>query len=158
MVVAPAQRGSRKRRRAGDAAVIRPHAERVSRTLRATVGDRGDLWITTRAWLDSGTGFVRPDVSVLSGAPPVDGLAASMALAVVWDATVPTRTLLRCGAREVWLVGGDTVAVHRGHRPRPVATRRAGEDLMVPGAGTTVMVEDLLLPAALDSVVGPGVR
>lgn len=141
---APPVRSISTHRRPRPAAVaVRAHAATLCWPLRSLLDD--DTWVTTRIWLRGHDRLLRPDLCVLSGDPPSDGIATRVGLAVVWaPVSVAPRSLLAAGAGEVWQVSDDRVAIHRVTRAAP-QTAAANEALAVPGTAVTVPVDTLLL-------------
>jgi hypothetical protein len=93
----------------------RRRCQEAARLLRSAVGERPEVWVTTQAWVPVAGELLRPDVAVLVGVPPVDGLLRHPPVLVV-DLTgdeAVARRWLAAGVSEVWSVGADGVVRHR---------------------------------------------
>jgi hypothetical protein len=113
-------------------------------------------FVSTELRVEHPTGVLRPDVSVVRGEPPADGvLDAAPALAVL----LPGRpddladALLGAGSRIVWRLEDDAVVLHTAKR----RLRRAGTEPChvprLPSLRTTA--GDLLVAAGLLAVEEP---
>lgn len=116
----PANSTTRRRRSLGAARRARETAWRLAHVLRQALHDDKRAWVSGHLWVPVTGKLQRPDVGVILGDPPRDGVLTGPPCLVVEHASAPCpvhpQLWLEAGVQEVWTVGDGEVDVHRRDR------------------------------------------
>jgi hypothetical protein len=127
----------------------------LAHVLRRALIDDERAWVSNHLWVPVAGGLERPDVAVMFGEPPADGVMTAPPSLVVEHHAAPCPTAsafwLEAGVREVWTVGVGQVIVQRGgvrgdealERYPDVDACEAPLRLRVPGSTARVAVPAL---------------